>query len=177
MDHRGRKFTIPERQAYWRMALELWQSSSLSVAAFCRREKLCSKSFRLWRKRLSSQVTAGTPRVRAASEALPAGAGFQRIGIVPDSAVAYGSSAPAASGGLRGSVSESGCQLEIILSDRRRLVLHGDVFSPVRLRNVSPDGTVLAHVIRIVEGLPPESAPADDGRQAGGSDAWESRRC
>ena len=177
MDQRGRKFTLPERQAYWQTALELWQSSSLSVAAFCRREKLCSKSFRLWRKRLSSQGATDTPRVRAAAEALPAGAAFQRIAMVPDSALAYESSAPATSGGLRGSVSESACQVEIILSDRRRLVLHGDVFSPVRVRNSPAADSVLAHVIRIVESLPPESASADDAREAGGSDAWGSRRC
>ena len=177
MDQCGRKFTLAERQAYWRTALELWQSSSLSVAAFCRREKLCIKSFRLWRKRLAAQEAVGSSRTYVAAGPLPPGAQFERIGIIPGGVVAHESSGPPAPVGVRGSVCESAYQVEIIVSNRRRLVLHGDVFSPVRLRNVSPDGTVLAHVIRIVEGLPPESASVGDGSEGCGSEAWESRQC
>jgi hypothetical protein len=70
--------------------------------------------------------------------------------------------------------------MEIILSSRRRVVIHGDLFSSV-LRCDAPDGdTVLAQVVRILEGLPTQSDAATRvGHGAGVHDAdvGEGHRC
>ena len=47
----------------WRERLNRWRKSGLSVAEFCRRERVAEPSFYLWRQRLSAEtVQASTPR-------------------------------------------------------------------------------------------------------------------
>ena len=41
-----------ERRQFWRMVLETFQSSGLSVRQFCRQEGLSEPSFYFWRRRL-----------------------------------------------------------------------------------------------------------------------------
>jgi transposase len=42
-----------DRQQFWRMAIETWQASGLSVSQFCANEKLAEASFYAWRKKLT----------------------------------------------------------------------------------------------------------------------------
>jgi len=42
-----------DQEQFWRMALETWQASGLSIRQFCRQEGLSEPQFYLWRKKLS----------------------------------------------------------------------------------------------------------------------------
>ncbi|MEN6384796.1 MAG: hypothetical protein ABFD79_06325 [Phycisphaerales bacterium] len=42
-----------DQQQFWRMAIETWKSSGLSVRQFCPNEKLTEASFYAWRKKLT----------------------------------------------------------------------------------------------------------------------------
>lgn len=57
-----------DQEQFWRMALETWQSSGLSVRQFCSDEGLSEPSFYSWRKKLaggSVRDAAGTPKPSA----------------------------------------------------------------------------------------------------------------
>jgi len=41
-----------DKEQFWRMAIETWQASGLSVAKFCKQEGLSEPSFYAWRKKL-----------------------------------------------------------------------------------------------------------------------------
>jgi transposase len=45
--------TDGDQEQFWRMAIETWQSSGLSVRQFCTDEGLSEPSFYSWRKKLS----------------------------------------------------------------------------------------------------------------------------
>ena len=42
-----------DQQQFWRMAIETWKSSGLSIRQFCANEKLTEASFYAWRKKLT----------------------------------------------------------------------------------------------------------------------------
>ena len=42
-----------DQQQFWRMAIETWKTSGLSVRQFCANEKLTEASFYAWRKKLT----------------------------------------------------------------------------------------------------------------------------
>lgn len=42
-----------DQQQFWRMAIETWQASGLSVRQFCKQEGLAEPSFYIWRKKLA----------------------------------------------------------------------------------------------------------------------------
>lgn len=42
-----------DREQFWRMAIETWQTSGLSVRQFCTNEGLSKPSFYCWRKKLA----------------------------------------------------------------------------------------------------------------------------
>ena len=44
-----------EQAAFWRLAIETWQSSNMSVSQFCRTEGLSGSSFYNWRKKLAGK--------------------------------------------------------------------------------------------------------------------------
>lgn len=180
VDCRNRRLTPAERRAYWQAALELWRESELGVTAFCRREQLSSKSFRYWRKQLGPTAKGEVPSAECRNGSRPSGKCFERVHLIPAAAAAHESSRRSSSLGISGACSQAGHRMEIILSSRRRVVIHGDLFSSV-LRCDTPHGdTVLAQVIRILEGLPAESdAAARFGHGAGVHDAdlGEGHRC
>jgi len=51
----------PERQEFWRLAIQLHQESGLSVREFCKREQLQEPSFYMWRCKLRS-LEAANPK-------------------------------------------------------------------------------------------------------------------
>lgn len=160
-----------DRRAFWIAAVDLWRSSGLSMAEFCRREKLSDKTFWAWRKRVESQAAAEGGSV-ALADGAPASVRslFQPLHIVRE-AVAGTSEAC----GLASPVERTPVNMEIVLSGQRRIVLHGDAFAPAR-RTASPRDTVLAEVVRILESV----ALAADVPVASGSDAAlhrEGRQC
>ena len=56
---RKQKSSGSDRQQFWRMVLETWQASGLSVRQFCKDEGLSEASFYFWRKKL---IKAGLRR-------------------------------------------------------------------------------------------------------------------
>jgi hypothetical protein len=170
MDHKD-FLSRADRRAFWIAAVDLWRSSGLSMAEFCRREKLSDKTFWAWRKRVESQAADSGGSLACAQDAPPSGrALFQRLHIVPESV----SGMPEACG--TGDPSgPTPVAMEIVVAGRRRIVLHGDALAPVR-RTASPGRSALAEVVRILESVPltPEVPVAS------GSDAlWqeEGHRC
>lgn len=69
----------PSRAAQWRQRLGRFESSSLSVARFCQRERISVASFYYWRKKLADQSPAPGPAGRSHSQA-PV---FQPVTVVP----------------------------------------------------------------------------------------------
>jgi hypothetical protein len=41
-----------DQEQFWRMAIETWQASGLSVRQFCKQEGLATSAFFVWRKKL-----------------------------------------------------------------------------------------------------------------------------
>ena len=48
-----------DQEQFWRMALETWQSSGLSIRQFCKDEGLSEPQFYVWRKKLSGGGITG----------------------------------------------------------------------------------------------------------------------
>jgi len=48
---------VGDQEQFWRMALETWQASGLSVRQFCSNEGLSEPSFYIWRKKLTGGDT------------------------------------------------------------------------------------------------------------------------
>ncbi len=46
-----------DQQQFWRMAIETWQASGLSVRQFCKQEGLQEPAFYIWRKKLTGSDT------------------------------------------------------------------------------------------------------------------------
>ena len=69
----------PSRAAQWRKRLARFESSSLSVARFCQRERISVASFYYWRKRLADQSPAPSPSGSSHSKT-PV---FQPVTVVP----------------------------------------------------------------------------------------------
>jgi hypothetical protein len=42
-----------DQEQFWRMAIETWQASELSIRQFCKDEGLSEPQFNLWRKKLA----------------------------------------------------------------------------------------------------------------------------
>jgi transposase len=42
-----------DQEQFWRMAIETWQSSGLSIRQFCKQEGLSEPQFYVWRKKLA----------------------------------------------------------------------------------------------------------------------------
>ena len=42
-----------DQEQFWRMAIETWQASGLSVRQFCKQEGLATSVFYVWRKKLA----------------------------------------------------------------------------------------------------------------------------
>lgn len=59
-----------EKESFWRLALEEFRTSGLSVRAFCTREGLSEASFYAWRRRLQQRDTQ-RPVVPGSSELVP----------------------------------------------------------------------------------------------------------
>lgn len=56
----------PQRERFWRSTLKTWQTSGLSIRAFCRQHRLKESAFHFWRQELrrrdsSSSVPAFLP--------------------------------------------------------------------------------------------------------------------
>jgi hypothetical protein len=92
----------PSRAAQWRKRVARFESSSLSVARFCQRERISVASFYYWRKKLADQSPASGAAGRSHSKA-PV---FQPVTVVP--------SAPALAVRLPG-----GAHLEVPAGDYR----------------------------------------------------------
>jgi transposase len=45
--------TDGDQEQFWRMAIETWRTSGLSIRQFCRQEGLSEPQFYVWRKKLS----------------------------------------------------------------------------------------------------------------------------
>jgi transposase len=60
----------PRKEQHWRQLIERWQSSGLSVRAFCERHRLAVPSFYAWRRTLQQRdrrpPTSQTPESSAA---------------------------------------------------------------------------------------------------------------
>jgi len=54
--------TETDSQQFWKMAVEAWQASGMSVRQFCKQEGLSEPSFYSWRKRLAMADKATTDR-------------------------------------------------------------------------------------------------------------------
>ena len=63
-----RKSSYAEKRAFWRMVLETWRSSGLSVREFCKREGLTESSFYYWRRRLRCRSGCSPDNTSAPSE-------------------------------------------------------------------------------------------------------------
>ncbi|OHB55067.1 MAG: hypothetical protein A2Y12_10490 [Planctomycetes bacterium GWF2_42_9] len=48
---------VGDQEQFWRMAIETWQASGLSVRQFCSNECLSEPSFYIWRKKLAGGDT------------------------------------------------------------------------------------------------------------------------
>jgi len=48
---------VGDQEQFWRMAIETWQASGLSVRQFCLNEGLSEPSFYIWRKKLTGGDT------------------------------------------------------------------------------------------------------------------------
>ena len=46
-----------DQQQFWRMAIETWQASGLSIRQFCKQEGLTEPAFYSWRKKLTGSDT------------------------------------------------------------------------------------------------------------------------
>ena len=51
---KAEKSTKDDQQQFWRMAIETWQASGLSIRQFCKQEGLPEPAFYSWRKKLTS---------------------------------------------------------------------------------------------------------------------------
>ncbi len=69
----------PSRAAQWWQRLARFESSSLSVARFCQRERISVASFYYWRKKLADQSPASGP----AGRSVPQATAFQPVTVVP----------------------------------------------------------------------------------------------
>jgi len=72
-----------DQHQFWRMAIETWQSSGLSIRRFCKQEGLSEPSFYSWRKRLAS---VNRPAVDTEADCQPEP--FIRVSIPPVKSVA-----------------------------------------------------------------------------------------
>ena len=61
---------VRRTESEWRAIVARFESSGQSELGFCQKAKLSRMSFRVWRKRLTSDV--GTPRVQATRKPRPA---------------------------------------------------------------------------------------------------------
>lgn len=52
-----------DKEQHWRRWITLWQTSGLSVAAFCARHRLAPASFYAWRKTLQRRAAETVPFV------------------------------------------------------------------------------------------------------------------
>lgn len=104
----------PSRAAQWRKRLERFESSSLSVARFCQRERISVASFYYWRKRFAAQ----SPSPVLPRQTVPSTPAFQPVTVIP--------TAPALAVRLPG-----GAQLEVPSANLEivRVVLHELVHS------------------------------------------------
>jgi len=138
-----------DRRAFWIAAVELWRSSGLSMAEFCRREKLSDKRFWAWRKRVESQAADSGGSLALAEGSPPSGrALFQKLHVVPESVSGMSEAC-----GTEDPSGRTPVSMEIVVAGQRRIVLHGDAFAPAR-RAASPGETALAEVVRILESVP-----------------------
>ncbi len=158
-------FSIVERRAFWRMAVELQRESGMTGAEFCRREQLHAKTFWKWRQRLA--LAAGGDGVGTGGTAEAVGANWGRR-IAPASGnadavnplflplqiqtesmeppVGHGSGAdrvPGVDGVDCGGVVGCGYAVEIILRGQRRIMLRDDGRVPA----------CLGEVVRILESV------------------------
>ncbi len=51
----------PQREQFWRSTISDWQSSGLSVRAYCRRHRLTETAFHFWRRELRHRDAAVVP--------------------------------------------------------------------------------------------------------------------
>jgi len=49
----GQKELRSEQQQFWQMAIEIWQSSGLSIRQFCKQEGLSKSAFYSWCKKIT----------------------------------------------------------------------------------------------------------------------------
>lgn len=54
-----RRRGVEGEHEFWRLVLETWRGSGMSIAGLCRREGLAASSFHQWRRRLESVVEEG----------------------------------------------------------------------------------------------------------------------
>lgn len=73
-----------DKESFWRIHIDAWKKSGLSVRKFCHANFLTESSFRAWRRELSLRdregTAQGTPVSAAAAEQSP----FVAIRLVPD---------------------------------------------------------------------------------------------
>ena len=90
-----------EKRQFWRLAVETWRTSGVSVRRFCKDEGLSSAAFYCWRRQLTRTVASGSdrqndplapfievsiPRSTAALELVLTSGNVLRIGAAADSA-------------------------------------------------------------------------------------------
>ena len=96
-----------EKESFWRLALEEFQGSGLSVRAFCRREGLSEPSFFSWRRTLQER------------DAAKRDAGCDRAGLIPVDVVEPVDSSPGCE--------QAPAYLEVITPSGFTLRFHSDI--------------------------------------------------
>jgi len=96
-----------ERELFWRLALEEFQGSGLSVRAFCRREGLSEPSFFSWRRTLQERDVAKPE------------AGRDRVELIPVDVVEPVASSP--------DCEQTAAPLEVITPSGFTLRFHSDI--------------------------------------------------
>jgi hypothetical protein len=66
---KAEKPTKDDQQQFWRMAIETWQASGLSIRQFCKQEGLPEPAFYSWRKKLAGDDSEQDNQDKAESSA------------------------------------------------------------------------------------------------------------
>lgn len=160
-------FSMVERRAFWRMAVELQRQSGLSGTEFCRREQINAKTFLKWRQRLAACAAMESRGPMGPADGRPGDSGHRPNHHPPVSACGHGATvnplflplriesesmtyptghgswADRAAGAADSDTAGRGCAVEIILRGQRRIMLRDDGRVPM----------CLAEVVRVLESV------------------------
>jgi len=69
---------VSEREEFWRLAVNEWLSSGLTIRAFCKREQLSEPSFYAWRRKIELRDREPTAAIGEFISAVCAGGSDRR---------------------------------------------------------------------------------------------------